>query len=219
MGSIVIDQYVAGKKHLFSAPVLEVGSRDYGNTSMFRSLFPSGDYVGIDMLEGENVDQVVDLTDSFEIVDEKLKRKRFNTIYCVSVMEHCANPFKMAENIENLLNPGGVVVIAVPFSWRIHGYPDDYWRFTPSGVRLLFPNIAFDNDESCLCTTKANDYFPLDQVPRSEFDTQKGIQKKQYGAITARMIKFIWRHELMPWLVRWPYLHPPIMVVMIGRKL
>ena len=32
---------------------------------------------------------------------------------------------------------------SVPFVWRIHAYPSDYWRFTKEGVKLLFPRIRF----------------------------------------------------------------------------
>ena len=36
-----------------------------------------------------------------------------------------------------ILKPGGVFVITSPLNFRIHGYPDDYWRMTPNCLRRL----------------------------------------------------------------------------------
>jgi SAM-dependent methyltransferase len=218
MGSPTLYQFGVTRLHMFRPPVLEVGSKDYGNTASFRQHFPDQVYVGIDMLEGPGVDHVLDLTEDFESVDRVLDGRRFRTVICLCVLEHCARPFKMAENIERLLEPGGVVYVSAPFSWRLHGYPDDYWRFTPSGIRQLFPSIEFKDEDCCLSTSRAYEYFPIDSVPRSEFDVEKGMRKGQYGPLTARWIHFLWRHELLPWLVRWAYLHPPINVNMIGTR-
>ena len=126
-----------------AGPILEVGSRDYGNTQNFRALFKGVEYLGIDMQAGKGVDLVLDLTADFESLESALEGRRFGTIICMSVLEHCSNPFKMAQNIEKLLAEGGLLVVGVPFVWELHGFPDDYWRFTPSGIRVLFRNLDF----------------------------------------------------------------------------
>jgi hypothetical protein len=41
-----------------------------------------------------------------------------------------------------LLRPGGVFVITTPLNFRIHGYPDDYWRITPNCLRRLLSPYA-----------------------------------------------------------------------------
>jgi hypothetical protein len=33
-------------------------------------------------------------------------------------------------------------VLSVPFAYRLHGFPSDYWRFTASGVHLLLSDFA-----------------------------------------------------------------------------
>jgi hypothetical protein len=84
----------------FEGPYLEVGSKDYGSTQNIRSLFSSEEtYVGIDISEGKGVDLALDFTDDFNEIDKRLRGERFGTIFCFSVMEHCEQPFKMAENI------------------------------------------------------------------------------------------------------------------------
>lgn len=218
MGSSILYDLGVAKRHLFKGPILEVGSKDYGNTTGFRSLFPGEPYFGIDMEAGDGVDELLDLTDSPETVERTLKGQRFQTVICISVMEHCANPFKMAENIQRLLLPGGVLFVSVPFSWRLHGYPNDYWRFTPAAIRLLFSEIQFHDEHSCITTTWPGEIYPIDGEPRVEFDTTKGISKGQYGPVMAWIIKLVWRYQLLPWLVRWPYLHPPTSINMIGTR-
>ena len=36
-----------------------------------------------------------------------------------------------------MVKPGGICVISSVMLFGIHGYPNDYWRFTPEGLRVL----------------------------------------------------------------------------------
>ena len=152
MGDANQHRFVLELKDRLSGPFLEIGSRNYGNTQDLRSLFKGDTYIGADLSDGDGVDVVLDLTQSFEVIDEKLGHQRFGTIFSFSVMEHCDNPFLMAENMVQLLKPGGKVVLSVPFAWKFHGYPSDYWRFTTEGVKKLFPRIDWDAGDSGRCT-------------------------------------------------------------------
>src|SRR5262245_60266393 len=106
--------------------VLEVGSKDYGSTIPFRNHISfSGQYIGLDMQAGSGVDVVGDLTESLC----GLMASSFALIICCSVLEHVRRPWIMAENMTKLLAPGGTIFISVPWVWRYHGYPDDYYRF------------------------------------------------------------------------------------------
>lgn len=109
---------------------LVVGSKLYDKPDR-RELY--GSAIGIDFLDGDGVDRVHDLHDPIE--------GSFNHVDCVSVLEHVRNPFIAANNISECLLPGGSILLSVPFVWRQHGYPSDYWRFTPEAVRELFPDI------------------------------------------------------------------------------
>jgi hypothetical protein len=113
--------------------VLIVGSRVYQNKPDRRKLH--ADCVGVDMQAGEGVDRVADL--------EHEDVGQFAHIECMSVLEHVRRPWLMAANLERMLVPEGTIYVTVPFVWRVHGYPDDYWRFTASGVRQLFPSIKW----------------------------------------------------------------------------
>jgi len=85
--------FIRQQRDRFQGPILEIGSRDYGSTVNLRQLFPDEDYIGIDMQAGKGVDRVLDLTLPFEAVDAALEGRRFGAVICLSVLEHCAQPF------------------------------------------------------------------------------------------------------------------------------
>ena len=89
MGDVNQFEFVSHIAPTLTGPFLEIGSRNYGNTQDLRSMFmPCGEYVGVDMSDGEGVDYVVDLTRPFAEIDTALHGKRFATIFCLSVLEH-----------------------------------------------------------------------------------------------------------------------------------
>jgi SAM-dependent methyltransferase len=62
------------------------------------------------------------------------------TAICVDTLEHVFEVERAVRELCRVLAPGGVLLVAVPFDFRIHHYPDDYWRLTPSCLaRLLQP--------------------------------------------------------------------------------
>ena len=161
MGDLNQLDFILENRHRVEGPVLEIGSKDYGNASDLRSLFPDLPYTGIDLEAGDGVDTICDFTRPLDEIEELLGSTRYRTIVCFSVMEHCEQPFKMAGNITSLLEPGGVLFISVPWVWNIHGYPDDYWRFTPAAIRLLFADLEVIEDASFWSTKNRGERFPL----------------------------------------------------------
>lgn len=119
-------------------PALIVGSKIYRDKPDRRKLHR--DAIGVDMLEGEGVDFVVDLEEPLPIW---LTGRNFAHIECMSVLEHSRRPWLLAANLERMLEPGGTIFVSVPFCWRIHAYPDDFYRFTPAGIRAIFPGIEW----------------------------------------------------------------------------
>lgn len=115
---------------------LVVGSKCYGQKPDRRLLYREA--IGIDLFEGEGVDHVHDLEQPLPYWMGK-----FDHVDCASVLEHVRHPWKMAENIEAALKPGGSIYVQVPFAWRIHDYPGDFWRMTAEALDVLFPSIEW----------------------------------------------------------------------------
>ena len=135
--------------------LLDIGSKDYGNTQNFRSIIEHKNYVGIDMEAGKNVDHVIDLTKTIEPLQENF----FDLILCCSVIEHVEYPWIFADNVAKLSTKGGLLYIAVPFVWKFHGYPNDYYRYTHNGVKKIFKEYNWD--KSYFSTYGINEVFEI----------------------------------------------------------
>ena len=116
---------------------LVVGSRLYPTSEDWRDLYDNA--VGIDLQDGESVDIVHDLNSPLQGYEGE-----FEHVHCCSVMEHTTHPWIVAENITRLMQPGATLFLTVPFVWRVHNYPGDYYRFTRDGVIHLFPGIEWE---------------------------------------------------------------------------
>jgi len=62
----------------------------------------------------------------------------FDLVVSTQVLEHVAYPYVAAENMVNVLRPGGYLVVSAPMTSMAHPYPTDFWRFTMAGVIQLF---------------------------------------------------------------------------------
>mgnify|MGYP001809873505 FL=1 len=166
------------------------------------------------MQEGEGVDAVVDMTADFERVSSALGNRVFGAILCMSVLEHCTEPFRLCANISRLLRPGGVLLVSAPFAWRVHGYPSDYWRFTPDGIRALFTDLSFDMTLSSMSTSVVGEVAP---IAPSVFR----IEMPQHGNLFVRVLLYLLAkcgHGKFKQCMRYPYLFPPAMMNMHATK-
>jgi len=115
-------------------PVVEFGSYQVEGQEGFadlRRFFPEANYLGCDMRPGPGVDRVEDVT-AMSLEDASI-----GTILCLETFEHVFEVRKAFDEVFRVLQPGGVFVLTSPFHFRIHGYPDDYWRMTPSCLRRM----------------------------------------------------------------------------------
>lgn len=67
----------------------------------------------------------------------------FDVVICEQVLEHVADPDAALRTLRGMTRPGGWLLVSTPFLLRIHGAPDDYWRFTPSGLKVLLERQGF----------------------------------------------------------------------------
>ncbi|MGD1926575.1 MAG: class I SAM-dependent methyltransferase [Paracoccaceae bacterium] len=131
-----------------SGPSLQIGSRTQvidrqsGNHTTWRDRLPAETFTGADLEAGQNVDAIFDITWELDRIHAALPdAKAFGTVICAHVLEHVRDPFRAARNITDLLQPGGSAFIQVPWVQAFHDFPDDYWRISFSGLRVLFPGL------------------------------------------------------------------------------
>jgi SAM-dependent methyltransferase len=155
MGDVNQRLFLTRHMRQVAGPVIEVGSKDYGNTTSFRDVFAGNEYIGVDLSPGTNVDRVIDLA----LSTEGLAPAHFALVICCSVLEHVRRPWQMAENLMQITRPGGALYVAVPWVWRYHAYPDDYFRFSWRGITELFPGVAWR--QQAYSTNIDNEFFEI----------------------------------------------------------
>ncbi|WP_186442517.1 class I SAM-dependent methyltransferase [Lysobacter antibioticus] len=120
--------------------VLEVGSRIHDPKAWWctnRDL-ARGRWTGIDMQAGQGVDLVADmhaLPPEWE--------GRFSGVVCSEVLEHVARPWLALPELRRVMAPGSLLVVTTLFAFPEHGYPDDYYRYSRSGLALLLTDAGF----------------------------------------------------------------------------
>jgi SAM-dependent methyltransferase len=120
--------------------VLEVGSRIHNPNCWWinnRDLAKCK-WTGVDMQTGIGVDIVADihaLPDTWT--------NKYTGVLCSEVLEHVQRPWVALPELFRVIRPGGTIIITTLFCFHIHGYPDDYYRYTDSGLKVLLSDAGF----------------------------------------------------------------------------
>jgi SAM-dependent methyltransferase len=133
-------------------PIYEFGSFQVEGQEQYadlRSLFPGKKYVGCDMRPGLGVDLVQDVSAM------TIPSNSVGTVLCIETFEHVFEVRKAFDEVFRVLKPGGLFIITSPLNFRIHAYPDDYWRMTPTCLRRLLSPY-----EAKACGFQGFDKFP-----------------------------------------------------------
>ncbi len=119
------------------ARVLEAGTMRWRDDfpTHHRALFPFvKNYVMTDIGAGLDVDFRADLHEISTVVGENT----FDAFLACSVWEHLKKPWVAAEEVVKILKPGGFFFIQTHSTFPLHGYPNDYYRFSTSALASLF---------------------------------------------------------------------------------
>lgn len=121
--------------------VLEVGSRMTNKNAWWivnRDL-AQGQWTGIDMQPGYGVDEVADIH-ALPYADGT-----FSSVLCSEVLEHVARPWLALPELRRVIRPGGWIIVTTLFAFPEHGFPDDFYRYSRSGLKLLLEDAGFTN--------------------------------------------------------------------------
>lgn len=119
--------------------VVEYGTRRWGaNSTHHKELWPDCKHIGIDFIDGQDVDQVQDVHSIIGLRD-------IDAVFSASTFEHLHSPWIAAAELLRILRPGGFFFIQTHQSFPIHGYPHDYFRYTKEGLTHLFERVGAVN--------------------------------------------------------------------------
>ena len=111
----------------------------------YRALFRAGaDYVGLDIAEaGDRFGYEQPDTVLFDGNAWPAQTHGADFVLCTETLEHVLDPSALLAEAHAALNPGGRLLLTVPFAARWHFIPHDYWRFTPSALSHLLQKAGF----------------------------------------------------------------------------
>jgi SAM-dependent methyltransferase len=100
-----------------------------------------GPVIGLDIHPGFCVDLVGDA----HALTRFLRARSVVAVVSGSVLEHLQAPWLFAAEVNRVLKPGGFVYHTVPGAWPAHAQPNDFWRISAEGLRVLFgPEAGFE---------------------------------------------------------------------------
>jgi hypothetical protein len=73
----------------------------------------------------------------------KKYNKKFNNVVILNVLEHLKKINVPLQNIKKLLHKNGKLIGSTPFLYRVHGAPNDYFRFTEACIINNLKNNDF----------------------------------------------------------------------------
>lgn len=150
--------------------LLDVGCGDKPYEAIFRPFVES--YLGIEHEAAYAATNASSRTVKADLLYDgdrlPFEDKTFDTVLSVQVLEHTPRPAKLVCEMARVLRDDGILIISVPFSFRLHEEPHDYLRFTPHILRELCENAGLTIDEVLprgslwsLVAQKLNSYLGL----------------------------------------------------------
>lgn len=71
----------------------------------------------------------------------------FDMVLAAQVIEHTINPWKFCQELQRVTKLGGILQIEAPQNFPYHAEPYDFFRFTYTGMRSLFPKCEVIHTE------------------------------------------------------------------------
>jgi SAM-dependent methyltransferase len=90
------------------------------------------EYVGVDVVENPHAD----IHASVEALP--LEDASFDLVLCIQVLEHVEDPAQAVRELHRVTNPGGRVLASTHGTQVYHPAPEDFWRWTHTGLERLF---------------------------------------------------------------------------------
>jgi len=109
---------------------------DLGGVGRYRAWLPNSRLLTID-LDSQHRPQIVSRAEAIPLSSASV-----DLVLSTEMLEHCPEPARVAGEVHRVLRPGGILVLTTPFVYVVHGWPQDYYRFTASGLENLFRGFS-----------------------------------------------------------------------------
>ncbi len=135
------DALVTGKLNFMAANcamVLDIGQSSREKIKLFEQRQIETMDINVDKPPADIIDDIC--------APSRLQYERYDGIVCLSVLEHVYDPFAATREIHRLLQPGGYLLLHLPFLFRYHAPHDlrftDCYRFSRDGIAWLLRDFS-----------------------------------------------------------------------------
>ncbi|MDX2159247.1 MAG: class I SAM-dependent methyltransferase [Hyphomicrobiaceae bacterium] len=113
--------------------ILDLGGRDRSHVGQ-EKFRPHQKVTVLDIVAAPGVDVVGDAHE----LSRHFSPGSFDAVFCRSVLEHVAMPWKVAVEVAKVLRPGGIGMFHTHQTVGMHDLPWDFWRFSDSAWDAIF---------------------------------------------------------------------------------
>lgn len=72
----------------------------------------------------------------------RLDPESYDIVLCTGLLEHVPDPERLIADLHRVLRPGGKLVISASAVFSFHECPNNFFHFTPYGMRLLLKDFS-----------------------------------------------------------------------------
>lgn len=101
-------------------------------------------------------------------------KEKYDVVICDQVIEHVRKPWLISKQLQNILNPDGIIIITTPFTYKKHNHPGDYFRYTTDGLISLF-----EDNFKCIETGGYGNTYNMNIDYKFDFGENRLFTKKQ----------------------------------------
>lgn len=130
----VITKHVSGKKY---DKLIDYGCGNVPYKSFFEKHI--NEYIGADL--GKNANALIQLKPEGEI---PLENGKIDLVLSTQVLEHVDNPHLYLTEAARILKDDGRLIITTHGYWMYHPDPQDFWRWTSTGLKKIITEAGFE---------------------------------------------------------------------------
>ncbi len=138
-----IEDHTAAFAHSLppGAQVLDAGAGE----ARYKPYFANHRYTGIDLAVGDPRWNYSTLDVLGDLNHLPFRTATFDAALNIVTLEHLRDPQLALLELARVLKPTGVLLLVAPMEWEEHQQPNDYFRYTQFGLRLLLSRAGFAN--------------------------------------------------------------------------
>lgn len=130
---------IVKNKHFITGKILDVGC----GSKPYKEMFETTEYIGLEYdCEQSRKNPKADFF--YDGKHFPFENNSFDSVLSTQVLEHVPNPHEVLAEIVRVLNPGGYLMLSVPFAQEEHESPYDFYRFSPYAIQDMFNKAGLE---------------------------------------------------------------------------